>query len=221
MRNKPGLVVQNGYAPTATIYGNLFYQEVTPNNAAIWIQIADGVGYTDGENTAQLDFLHNTVVVDQGTGFMDDSSTEGVTVFRNNLVVNKGSQTYGDPCYVANTAASAAHDHNACYRPETGDVLLAIEGDGSYVYRSQIPAWEPTMVIEDPLLADSDGFDWVPAEDSPVRQRGIPAGILMDRNGTVYATPPTIGAFVAANVIFNDGFESGDSTVWRRVVPLE
>lgn len=223
MRDKPGMTVQNGYSPTATVYGNQVYQEDARGNGAIWIQIAPGIGYTDGDDTAQLVFLHNTIVVDQGTGFTDDSSTPGVTVFRNNLVVNRGTATYDDTCYVANAAASATHDHNACYRPQPGDVVLTKEidvGDG-YVYRSEVFDWEPTMVIEDPLLADSDGFDWVPAEDSPVRQRGVPAGIVMDRSGTVYATPPTIGAFAAANVIFNDGFESGDSTVWTRVVPLE
>jgi len=214
MRNKPGMVVQNGYAPSATVYGNLIYQEDARGNAGIWIQIAPGVGYTDGGETAQLVFLHNTIVVDQGTAFMDDSSTPGVSVFRNNLVVSRGSQTYSDPCYVANTAASSTHDHNACFRPQSGDVILAIDS-GSYVYRSQIPGWEPTMVIEDPLLTDLDGFDWVPADDSPVRQRGIAAGILMDRNGARYATPPSIGAY-EVGVIFSDGFESGDFMSWGK-----
>ncbi len=215
MRDKPGLAVQNGYAPSATIYGNLIYQEDAGGNAAIWIQIADGIGYTDGGETAQLDFLHNTIVVDEGNAFMDDSSTPGVTVFRNNLVVNKGSAESGDPCYVANAASSATHDHNACYRPLPGDdVVLAIEADVGYVYRSQVIGWEPTMAIEDPLLTDLDGFDWVPTKDSPIRQRGVSAGILTDHNGTVYASPPTIGAFEAANVIFNDGFESGDTEAW-------
>jgi hypothetical protein len=219
MRNKPGMVVQNGYAPSATVYGNLIYQEDAGGNAAIWIQIAPGVGYTDGGETAQLVFLHNTIVVDQGNAFMDDSSTPGVTVFRNNLVVNKGSATYGDPCYVANTASSATHDHNACYRPQPGDVVLAIENDNSYVYRSGIAAWEPTMVIEDPLLADIDGFDWVPAEDSPVRERGVAAGIPMDRDGKLYANRPTIGAYEVAGVIFSDGFESGGATLWTSTAP--
>lgn len=213
MRDKPGVTVQNGYAPTATFYGNLIYQEVTPNNAAIWIQIASGIGYTAGDDTAQLDFLHNTIVVDQGNAFTDDSSTPGVTVFRNNLVVNKGSATYGDPCYVANTASSATHDHNACYRPQPGDVTLAIESDVGYVLRSQMSVWEPTAVIEDPLLTDLDGFDWVPTDDSPVRQQGIPAGIPVDRNGNLYATPPSIGAY-EVGVIFSDGFESGNLSSW-------
>lgn len=213
MRNKPGMVVQNGYAPTATVYGNLIHQESAVGNAAIWIQIAPGVGYTDGIETAQLDFLHNTIVVDQGNAFTDDSSTPGVTVFRNNLVVNRGSATYGDPCYVANGASSATHDHNACYRPQPGDVVLAIENDVGYVHRSQIVGWEPTMVIEDPLLTDLDGFDWMPALDSPVRQRGVLAGILADRNGAPYATPPSIGAY-EIGVIFSDGFESGNLSSW-------
>ena len=56
MRDKPGLAVQNGYAPTATVYGNLIYQESAVGNAAVWIQIADGVGYTDGGETAELVF---------------------------------------------------------------------------------------------------------------------------------------------------------------------
>jgi hypothetical protein len=213
MHNKPGMVIQNGYAPSATVYGNLISQEVALGNAAIWIQIAPGIGYTDGDATAQLVFLHNTIVVGQGTAFTDDSSTPGVTVFRNNLVVNKGSATYGDPCYVANTAASATHDHNACYRPQPGDVYLAIENDGGAVYRSQMSVWEPTAVIEDPLLTDLDGFDWMPALDSPVRQQGVPAGILMDRDGAPYATPPSIGAY-EIGVIFSDGFESGDLSSW-------
>lgn len=214
MGDKPGMVVQNGYAPSATIYGNLFYQEDAGGNAAIWIQIAPGIGYTDGGETAQLDFLHNTIVVDEGNAFMDDSSTPGVTVFRNNLVVNKGSAESGDPCYVANTASSATHDHNACYRPLTGDVVLAIESDVVYVYRSQVFDWEATMVIEDPLLTDLDGFDWIPTEDSPIRQRGVAAGILKDRDGNLYATPPTIGAFEVVDVVFSDGFESGDFSSW-------
>ena len=213
MGDKPGLVVQNGHAPTATVYGNLIHQESAVGNAAIWIQIAPGVGYTDGDDTAQLAFLHPTSVGDEGNAFMDDSSTQGVTVFRNNLVVSRGSQTYGDFCYVANVAASAAHDHNACYRPQPGDVALATENDVGYVYRSQIPVWEPTMVIEDPLLADIDGFDWMPEDTSPVRQRGVDAGIAMDRNGNPYAAPPTIGAY-EVGVIFSDGFESGDLSAW-------
>ncbi len=214
MRDKPGMVVQNGYAPSATIYGNLFYQEDAGDNAAIWIQIASGVGYTDGEKTAQFDFLHNTIVVDEGNAFMDDSSTPGVTVFRNNLVVNKGSAVSGDPCYVANTASSATHSNNACYRPQSGDVVLAIESDVGYVYRSQVFDWEATAVIEDPLLADLDEFDWVPAKDSPVRQRGVAAGILIDRNGAAYATPPSIGAYEVVDEVFSDGFESGDVSSW-------
>ncbi len=211
MRDKPGMAVQNGYAPTATVYGNLIHQESADGNAAIWIQIAPGVGYTDGIETAQLDFLHNTIVVDQGTAFMDDSSTPGVTVFRNNLVVNRGSGD--DPCYVANWASSATHDHNAYYRPHPGDVVLAKENDGSYIYRSQMSVWEPTAVIEDPLLTDLDGFDWMPALDSPVRQQGVPAGILADLNGAPYATPPSIGAY-EIGVIFSDGFESGNLSSW-------
>jgi hypothetical protein len=211
MRDKPGVTVQNGYAPTATFYGNLFFQESALGNAAIWIQIAPGIGYTDGDETAQLVFLHNTIVVDQGTAFMDDSSTPGVTVFRNNLVVNKGSGD--DPCYVANWSSSATHDHNACYRPQVGDVVLAKENDASYVYRSQMSVWEPTAVIEDPLLTDLDGFDWMPALVSPVRQQGIPAGIPVDRNGNLYAMPPSIGAY-EIGVIFSDGFESGNLSSW-------
>ncbi len=213
MRDKPGMVIQNGYAPSATVYGNQIHQERANGNAAIWIQIAPGVGYADDGETAQLDFLHNTIVVGEGNGFMDDSSTPGVTVFRNNLVVNRGSQTFGDPCYVANTASSATHSHNACYRPQTGDVVLAIENDGGYVYRSGVSAWESTMVIEDPLLADLEAFDWVPTEGSPVRQRGVDVGILTDRKGIGYATPPTIGAF-EVGAIFGDGFESGGLSSW-------
>jgi hypothetical protein len=133
-------------------------------------------------------------------------------VFRNNLVVNKGSAMYGDSCYVANTASSATHDHNACYRPQPGDVVLAIDG-GSYVHRSGILDWEATMVIDDPLLADLDGFDWVPLKDSPVRQRGVAAGILLDRNGAPFATPPSIGAY-EVGVVFSDGFESGGLGLW-------
>jgi hypothetical protein len=213
MGNKPGMVVQNGYAPTATVYGNLFHQEDAASNAAIWIQIAPGVGYTHGGETAQLDFFHNTIVVDQGNAFMDDSSTPGVTVFRNNLVVNRGSAMYGDPCFVANVSSSAGHDHNAFYRPQSGDVVLAIESDVGYVHRSGALAWEPTAVIDDPLLTDLAGFDWVPVLESPVRQRGVPAGILVDRNGDPYATPPSIGAY-EIGVIFSDGFESGTLSSW-------
>jgi hypothetical protein len=68
-------------------------------------------------------------------------------------------------------------------------------------------------VIEDPLLTDLDGFDWVPAEDSPVRQGGVAAGILTDRAGNLYATPPSIGAY-EVGVIFSDGFESGNPSAW-------
>lgn len=217
MRNRPGVAVQNGFAPTATFYGNLVYQEANPGNKAVYIQVpTESPDYTHDGVTAELVFLHNTIVIEQGTGFTDDSSTEGVTLFRNNLVVNRGEATYDDVCYVANVASSAAHDHNACYRTKSGEVALAKEldvGDG-YVYRSEAFEWEPTMVIDDPLLTDLDGLDWVPTKDSPVAQRGVAAGILMDRNGTVYADPPTIGAHVAANVVFNDGFESGDRLSW-------
>ncbi len=75
------------------------------------------------------------------------------------------------------------------------EVVLAIEADVGYVCRSQV-------------------FDWVPTKDSPIRQRGVAAGILTDRNHTVYSTPPTIGAFEVADAIFSDGFESGDLSLW-------
>lgn len=218
MRDKSGIEVQNGYAPSATVYGNLIYKEKAggSSSAAIGIQVPTlSPDYTHGDATAQLVFLHNTIVVGEGNAFMDNSSTPGVTVFRNNLVVNKGSATYDDTCYVALTASSATHDHNACYRPQVGDVVLAKEldaGDG-YVYRSEVFVWEPTAVIEDPLLTDLDGFDWVPTDDSPVRQQGNPAGIPVDRNGNLYATPPSIGAY-EVGVIFSDGFESGNLSSW-------
>lgn len=194
MRNQAGMVIQNGYAPSATVYGNLFYVEDARNRAAIWLQISQAVDYTG----ADLRFYHNTIVVGRGVGYMDDTSTPGVCTFTNNIVVNMGPGQFENPCYVANTANSTSHSNNAYYRTEPGEMVHAIESDVGYVFKSDLVTWEIGTVVGNPLLEDVNGLDWHLQAASPVIGQGAPfLGIGTDYDGQVFRNPPSMGAYEA------------------------
>ncbi|HMQ11334.1 MAG TPA: hypothetical protein PKC21_05385 [Oligoflexia bacterium] len=194
MKNYPAFSIQNGYAPSAKVYGNFFYTENANSKAVIWLMIA-GNGYSHNGSKASFQFFHNTLMAGQGNVYMDDTTTPGVNTFKNNLLINLGTQTNGDSCMVVNLGTSTNHSNNACFRPTTGNVLYAIDADSGYIYRDNIHSWEPSMVIENPDIVDIDQFDMNLNPTSPLIGMGAIVDIQRDINGTLFNNPPSIGAY--------------------------
>ena len=189
MRDQPALTVQNGFDPSVTVYGNVFYTEDARNRATVWMYI-DANGYAG----ADFRYFHNTIVAGQGTAFMDDTSTPGVTTFRNNILVNLELGGSDNLCYVANAASSVSHSHNLYYKT-SGAGSVVSENDIGRIWVGDVVSWEPTGRTGNPLLVDMYGFDWHLTAASPAIGMGSPSvGIVVDRDDVTYASPPSAGA---------------------------
>ena len=190
MRDRPALTVQNGYDPSVSVYGNVFYTEDARGRATVWMYI-DPNGYAG----ADFRYFHNTIVAGQGTAFMDDTSTAGVTTFRNNILINLELGGSDNLCYVANAGDSVSHSNNIYYK-SSGEGSVVSENDIGRISTSDLTSWEPTGSGDDPLLVDVPGFDWHLTAGSPAIGMGDPsAGIGTDKDGVAYSSPPSAGAY--------------------------